>query len=422
VSSIKVTGGVRLKGETRIQGSKNAALPVIAASLLNKGVTVLRNCPKILDVYHMINVLEELGCKASWEGNSLVIDTADVKSAKVSESSVRKMRSSILFLGALIGRCHEVSIAYPGGCSIGNRPIDFHLDSIRKMNVSLNEENGIINCQTDKITGTDIFLKFPSVGATQNIILAAVLAEGTTRIYNAAREPEVQELCTYLEGAGARLKGKGTSFIEIEGVERLHDVEHTLSPDRIAAGTYMAAVAAAGGDAVLFDVPVHQVEAVIKVLEKTGCKIITGDRHVKISRSKRLFPYDLLKTKPYPGFPTDMQSQLMTVLSIADGKSTIVEEIFDSRFQNAEELRKMGADILLRNEKTAVITGVAKLKGAEVKARDLRAGAAMVIAGLAAEGETTVNDAVIIERGYEDICRDLGNLGANIHYCGDDAG
>jgi EPSP synthase (3-phosphoshikimate 1-carboxyvinyltransferase). len=270
MSSIRVNGGGRLKGELKIQGSKNAALPIIAATILNKGITVLKNCPKILDVYHMIKILKELGCSADWDNNTLIIDTRELTSAKVSESSVRKMRSSILFLGALLGRCHEVSIAYPGGCSIGKRPIDFHLDSIKKMNVSqefLGEDKDIIYCRTDKIVGTDIFLKFPSVGATQNVILTAVLSEGVTRIFNAAREPEVLELCNFLVEAGARICGKGTAFIEIEGVKRLHDVEFTLPPDRIVTGTYMAAVAAAGGDVILRNSPVHHIDSVIRVLK-----------------------------------------------------------------------------------------------------------------------------------------------------------
>ncbi|TAH64881.1 MAG: UDP-N-acetylglucosamine 1-carboxyvinyltransferase [Anaerolineaceae bacterium] len=423
MSSINVIGGGRLKGETKIQGSKNAALPIIAATVLNKGITILRNCPRILDVFHMINVLKELGCLATWEGNTLIMDTSNVTSTKVSESSVQKMRSSILFLGALLGRYHEVSIAYPGGCSIGNRPIDYHLDSIKKMNVNqefLGEDKGIIHCNTDKIIGTDIFLKFPSVGATQNVILTAVLAKGVTRIFNAAREPEVMELCNFLMEAGARICGKGTSYIEIEGVGNLHDVEYTLSPDRIVAGTYMAAVAAAGGDVVLLDTPVGQIESVIKVLEKIGCKIKTSDEYIKICCNRKPLPYDMLKTQPYPGFPTDMQSQLMTVLSLSDGKSTIIEEIFESRYQNAYELKKMGAKITIEKaQKKAVISGVKHLEGAKVIAHDLRAGAALVIAGIAAQGATIVKEATSIERGYEDICRDLNNLGASVRYCSD---
>lgn len=418
MSSIRVIGGSRLKGEIKIQGSKNAALPIIAATVLNQGITVLRNCPRILDVFYMISVLKELGCSVSWENNTLIVDASEITSAKVSEGSVQKMRSSILFLGALVGRCHEVSIAYPGGCSIGKRPIDYHLDSIRKMNVRqefIGDEKDIIHCYTDKIIGTDIFLKFPSVGATQNIILAAVLSEGVTRIFNAAREPEVQELCNFLSMAGAKICGKGTSFIEIEGVKKLHDIEYTLPPDRIVTGTYMAAVAAAGGDVVLENAPVRQIDSVIRVLDKIGCKIRTTDDTVRIRTDRRPLSYDLLRTQPYPGFPTDMQSQLMTVLSLADGKSTIIEEIFESRYQNAFELKKMGADINIV-ERKAIITGVKKLEGAVVKAHDLRSGAALVIAGITAQGTTIVTDTTSIERGYEDICGDLSHIGANVSY------
>lgn len=421
MSSIKVIGGGRLKGEIKVQGSKNAALPIIAATVLNKGITILKNCPKILDVFHMINVLNELGCVTKWDGNTLIVDTTTISSTKVSEASVQKMRSSILFLGALLGRNHEVSIAYPGGCLIGKRPIDFHLDSIKSMNVSqefLGEDKALIHCHTDKIIGTDIFLKFPSVGATQNVVLTAVLSEGVTRIFNAAREPEVLELCSFLVSAGARICGKGTAFIEIEGVSKLHDVEFTLPPDRIVAGTFMTAVAAARGEAVLLDTPIRQIESIIRVLDKIGCKINTTDEYLKISCNRRPLPYDILKTQPYPGFPTDMQSQLMTVLCLADGNSTIIEEIFESRFQNVNELRKMGANIT-ETKNQAFISGITHLEGAQVKAHDLRAGAALVIAGIVAQGETIVREATNIERGYEDICRDLNSLGANVRYCSD---
>jgi UDP-N-acetylglucosamine 1-carboxyvinyltransferase len=421
MSSIAVVGGKQLKGEVRIQGSKNAALPIIAATILNKGTTVLKNCPKILDVFHMIKVLEEIGCKAVWEGNTLIVDTTTVRVCAVSEGAVRKMRSSVLFLGALLGRCHQATIAYPGGCSIGKRPIDYHLNALRKMNITQEfwgEDDSIIHCYTDKIIGDDIFLEFPSVGATQNAILAAVLSEGVTRIYNAAREPEVYELCKYLVEAGARICGKGTAFIEVEGVRQLHDVEYTLPPDRIVAGTYMTAVAAARGEAVLRDTPVRQIESIIRYLRKIGCSISTDGYHLKIISQERPQPIELLKTQPYPGFPTDMQSQFMTVLSLADGISTIQEEIFESRYQNVSELKKMGASISLEAQsKRAVISGVGQLQGAVVEAHDLRGGAALVIAGLAANGSTVIRKATCIERGYEDICRDFSLLGANIRYC-----
>jgi UDP-N-acetylglucosamine 1-carboxyvinyltransferase len=421
MSSIEVIGGEQLKGELKIQGSKNAALPVIAATILNKGLTVLRNCPKILDVYHMVNILQELGCSTSWEDNNLIVDSRNAFSTSVSEESVTKMRSSILFLGALLGRHHEVTIAYPGGCSIGKRPIDYHLDAIKKMNVVqefTGEHDNMIHCYSDKIIGNNILLKFPSVGATQNVILTAVLSEGTTRISNAAREPEVTEVCNYLNKAGAKITGMGSSCITIEGVRELHDVEFRLSSDRIVAGTYMTAVAAAKGNAILIDAPTDHLASTIRVLQKTGCRIDTMNDMLRISNYHRLKPVKQLKTQPYPGFPTDMQSQLMSILCLADGESTIIEEIFESRYQNLEDLRKMGAIISLEEkENKAIITGVNHLNGAVVKAHDLRGGAALVIAGLAAEGTTVIRDATCIERGYEDICRDLAELGAMIRYC-----
>jgi len=423
MSSIEVIGGEQLKGELKIQGSKNAALPVIAATILNKGISVLKNCPKILDVFHMVKILEDLGCSVSWEDNTLIVDSSKAYMTHVSEEAVRKMRSSILYLGSVLGRFHEVTIAYPGGCSIGERPIDYHLNAIRKLNVTqefLNDDEKLMHCYTDKIVGNDIFLEFPSVGATQNIILTAVYAEGTTRIYNAAREPEVVELCNYLIEAGARICGKGTAFIEIEGVKKLHDVEYKLPPDRIVAGTYMSAVAAAGGKVILEDVPIRHMESTIRVLRKTGCLIDTDENRVKITAPARPYAISLIRTQPYPGFPTDMQSQLMSVLCKADGVSTIHEQIFESRYQNVNELKKMGARIEVDPQSNkAQITGVKQMYGALVQAHDLRGGAALVIAGLAAEGTTIVAEADNIERGYEDICRDLTAIGARVRYCSD---
>ncbi|HWT75925.1 MAG TPA: UDP-N-acetylglucosamine 1-carboxyvinyltransferase [Mobilitalea sp.] len=425
MSSIKVIGGKQLKGELKIQGSKNAALPIIAATILNKGITILKNCPKILDVFHMIKILDELGCNAAWEGNTLYVDAAKVSYTTVSEEYVSKMRSSILFLGSILGRCHEVTIAYPGGCSIGKRPINYHLNAIKKMNVIQEfqgPEDNIIHCCTNEIIGNDVFLEFPSVGATQNVILAAVLSKGTTRIFNAAREPEITELCNYLIKAGAKINGKGSAYIEVEGVLKLHDVEFTLSPDRIVAGTYMTAIAAANGDAVFLDTPTEDIDSTIRILRRTGCIIDAYVDHVRIRSKRRPEPIELLKTQPYPGFPTDMQSQMMTVLSIADGRSTIVEEIFESRYQNVDELRKMGAMISLEAVgNKAIISGIKKLTGAVVEAHDLRGGAALVVAGLAAEGTTIIREATCIERGYEDICRDLSVFGADICYCSENA-
>jgi UDP-N-acetylglucosamine 1-carboxyvinyltransferase len=425
MSSIKVVGGYRLSGELKIQGSKNAALPIIAATILNEGTTILKNCPKILDVFHMIKILEELGCKTNWDENTLFVDSKTIHDPVVSEDFVQKMRSSILYLGVLLGRCHEVTIAYPGGCSIGKRPIDYHLNAIGKMNVVqefLGEDGNIIHCYTNDMIGNNIFLGFPSVGATQNVILAAVLSKGITRIYNAAREPEVTELCNYLITAGARIHGRNTAFIEVEGVQKLHDVVYTLSADRIVAGTYMAGIAAAYGDAVLTSAHGNELNAVTGILQRIGCRLDVTDSHIRIRNKRRLLPVELLRTQPYPGFPTDMQSQMMSVLCRADGESTILEEIFESRYQNVGELQKMGAKISLEAATNkVVINGVKQLHGAVVEAHDLRGGAALVIAGLMAEGTTIVKQATSIERGYEDICRDLTALGAHIKYCGENA-
>ncbi|MDF2510853.1 MAG: murA2 [Herbinix sp.] len=420
MSSIEIIGGKQLKGELKIQGSKNAALPVVAATILNKGISKLKNCPRILDVFHMVKILEELGCKTSWEENTLIVDSSMADNTHVSEDSVRKMRSSILFLGAILGRFHEVTIAYPGGCAIGKRPIDYHLNAIKKMNVTeefLQEDGSMIHCYSDRIIGTDIFLEFPSVGATQNIVLTAVLATGITRIYNAAREPEITEVCNYLIEAGARIRGLGSAYLEIEGVKELKDVEFSLSTDRIVAGTYMAAVAAVRGDVLFTHTPIRHLDSTLHVLNKTGCKIEVNGDNVRVRNFGRPLPLGELKTKPYPGFPTDMQSQLMTVLALADGKSTILEEIFESRYQNVDDLIRMGAEIKLLDSNAAEITGVDRLHGAVVHAHDLRGGAALIIAGLTAEGTTIVHDATYIERGYEDICRDFLSLGANIRYC-----
>jgi UDP-N-acetylglucosamine 1-carboxyvinyltransferase len=422
MSRIEVIGGEQLKGELKIQGSKNAALPIIAATILNKGITILKNCPKILDVNHMVNILERLGCIVTWDKNTLIVNSKNASITRVPDDSVCKMRSSVLFLGAILGRFHEVTIAYPGGCSIGKRPINYHLDAIKRMNVKqefLGEDEDIIHCYSDKIIGSDIFFERSSVGATQNAILTAVLSEGITKIYNAAKEPEVTELCNYLVRAGAKIYGEGTSYIEVIGVKKLHDVVFTLSPDRIVAGTYMAAVAATQGNVIFHNAPSRHLEATITVLRKIGCHIDVDDDKIRIENHSRPKPINII-TEPYPSFPTDMQSQLMSILCLADGVSIVVENIFESRFQNADELEKMGARVEVDEEgKIAVITGVKTLSGAQLYAHDLRGGAALIIAALAAKGTSVIYGTDYIERGYEDIGRDLNTLGAKIKYhCG----
>lgn len=418
MASIQIVGGKKLNGEVNIQGSKNAVLPILAATVLVNGISKLNHCPKILDVYHMINILEALGCLVKWEGSSIIVDTTTLYTSTVPEDLVKKMRSSIILMGALLGRTKTAIVSYPGGCSIGARPIDYHLHAFAKMNISLKEEDGLIYCDTDDIIGTDIFLEFPSVGATENVILAAVLAKGKTVIYNAAKEPEINELCNFLNAAGADIVGVGSDKIEILGVESLHDVEYTTASDRIVAGTYLAAVAGVGGEVVLRDINSSCLEGIILVLREIGSDIICGDDYIKISSHGRPKPIPIIRTMPFPGFPTDMQSQMMSVFMMATGTSKIVEGIFEGRFQNVKEQLKFGADIQI-NGREATICGVPELHGADVYASELRGGAALIIAGLMAKGKTNVHNPIHIQRGYEDICRDLRNLGADISFTSD---
>lgn len=410
---IEIVGGKQLSGEVNIQGSKNTVLPILAATLLIKGITKLNHCPKILDVEHMIEILIEIGCKVTWEGSSILVDTRGLSTDIVPTELVKKMRSSIILMGALLGRTHRAIISYPGGCTIGARPINFHLDAFRKMNVVLEEEDGLIKCHTDRVKGADIMLPSPSVGATENVILAGVLGLGKTRIFNAAREPEILELCKFLNSAGARIYGAGTSRIEIEGVMSLRQTEYTAPSDRIVAGTYLAAVAGTGGEAVLRGIGCGSLYVVIQTLKQMGSSIKCTQDSISIRSDGTVKAVPEIITAPYPGFPTDMQSQIMSVLMKASGSSKIVEEIFEGRYQNVPEQARFGAQICLQ-DRVAYITGVPVLKASEVSAGELRGGAALVIAGLMAEGRTIVKNPYHIQRGYEDICRDLRALGAEI--------
>ncbi|BCN31551.1 UDP-N-acetylglucosamine 1-carboxyvinyltransferase [Anaeromicropila herbilytica] len=413
MSTIEIIGGKHLYGEVSIQGSKNAVLPILAASLLNKGVTKLNNCPKILDVINMIKILEHLGALIIWDLDSLIIDTSNLTTTVVPEQYVKEMRSSIIVLGSLLARQKEVTITYPGGCSIGARPIDLHLSALKQLGVEVLEEDDNLICKAEKIVGTEITLEFPSVGATENTLLAAVLAEGVTTIKNAAKEPEIVELCCFLNSLGAKITGIGKDEIIVQGVEKLHDTTYTLIADRIVAGTYLAAVQGAGGKVTLRDIDDSQLGAILSILRTTGSRITSGNDFIQIKANRRPKAADIIRTKPYPYFPTDMQSQMLSVLSLAKGTSIMIENIFEARYKTVHELIKMGADITVEG-KVAIIKGVKKLYGANVNASDLRGGAGLVIAGLMAEGLTVVNNPIYIERGYEDICRDLAILSADV--------
>lgn len=413
MACIHIQGGHSLGGEIFVQGAKNAALPIMAAAVLNRGVTRLYRCPKIRDVEYMIRILEHLGVGARWEEEGLTLDAAHIKTAAISALDAGTMRSSIILLGALLGRGQEVTMPYPGGCTIGARPINWHIEALKKMNVQIDSEEDGLHCRTERIVGTDMRLSYPSVGVTENVILAAVLAEGVTVIRGAAKEPEITDLCAFLNGAGAKISGAGSDKICIEGVKRLHDMEYHIMADRIAAGTYMAAAAAAGGSIVLRGIGIEPVQAVADVLAESGCGLIIYEESIKIVAPSLLLAVRHIETQPHPGFPTDMQSQMMACMCGAYGDSCITEHIFENRYKAVPELVKMGADIRIEG-RSAWIHGPCRMKGCHVQAKDLRGGAALVIAGLAADGETIIHGSMHIDRGYTDICGDLRQLGAQI--------
>ena len=413
MSSFIIEGGKKLKGEVRISGSKNASLPIIAASILNGGKTTLYNVPNIHDTQITLKILKKLGCKIKKNKEKIEINSMYITQNEISENLMREMRSTVILAGALIGRFKEATFSYPGGCDIGARPIDLHLKAFKKLGINIEEEYGFIRCSCDKIIGTNIDLDFPSVGATENIILASVLAEGKTTITNAAREPEIVDLVKMLKKMGAKISGEGTNIIEINGVKKLEDVKYRIMPDRIEAGTFLCAGAITGGNIKIINaIPEHLVPIISK-LEEANCKIEVEDNIIIIDAPQRLKAIEI-KTMPYPGFPTDLQSIFGTVLSVAKGTSIITENIFENRFRYLAELKRMGAKIKQENN-VAIISGVKRLSGTAVQSTDLRGGAAMVLAGLEAKGITKVSNIEYILRGYEDIDKKLNKLGANIY-------
>lgn len=415
MSTLQIQGGYPLRGEIKVQGSKNAVLPIMAASLLHKGVSVIENVPYIDDVHSMREILEELGAKTKLEQHCLSIDASQLSTTSIPLKTVQKMRSSITILGALLGRANEAVTYYPGGCSIGKRPIDLHLSGLEKLGASVEVEGIKIHASAARLSGAEVSLIFPSVGATENIILAAVKAEGMTVIHGAAKEPEVVEMCCFLRRMGAKIQGDGTDTVAVFGGAPLHDVVYRVSGDRIVAGTYLAATAAAGGEVTVAEISPEFMSGMVKELVYAGCSVSQRMDSITISAPKRLRAIPYIKTAPYPGFPTDMQSQFMAALISAEGVSVLEETIFEDRFKTAFELQKMGADIRLEGG-TAVITGVKRLQGADVTAKDLRGGAALVVAALSAEGESRIDGCEYIQRGYEAIDRDLVLLGGRIRW------
>lgn len=409
----KIEGGYVLKGEIDVNGSKNAILPILAATVLNEKESILHNCPRISDLIVTEEILKNIGCNVKREGKTLIIDSSKAQGYLLDNTMVEKMRSSILFLGSILSRFGEAQIGYPGGCAIGERPIDLHIQAMKKMGVEIKEEDGILQCKAKKLRGTTVNLIFPSVGATENIMLLAVKATGKTTIYNAAREPEIVDLQNYLKKAGAKIQGAGTDTIIIEGVNELNDVEYNIMPDRIEAGTFLCAAAITKGELFLKNINPNDMRQILLQLLATGCMIKEYKNEIFLKAPKRLHAIHKIYTQPYPGFPTDMQPQLMSLLTLAKGTSIIIETVFESRFKHIVDLCQMGAKIDCEG-RIAIINGVSKIKGACVASKDLRGGAALIIAGLAAEGETTVCCSEYVERGYESIEKSFLNLGAKI--------
>lgn len=413
MASIIIKGGNKLNGEVKISGSKNASLPIIAASILNGKKTTLFNVPNIHDTQVTLKILGYLGCKVYKNHDRIEINSKYIDKMEIPENLMREMRSTVILAGALLGRFREVTFSYPGGCDIGARPIDLHLKSFKKLGINIAEEYGFIRCSCDKIVGANIDLDFPSVGATENIILASVFAQGKTSITNAAREPEIVDLVNILNKMGAKISGEGTNVIEIEGVTKLHEVKYRVMPDRIEAGTFLCAGAMAGGKIKITNARTEQLIPIISKLEEAGCQIEKDNTSVTLQAPKRLKAIEI-KTMPYPGFPTDMQSIFGSMLSFAKGTSIITENIFENRFKYLQELKRMGAKSKQEGN-VAIITGVKMLTGAKVKSTDLRGGAAMVLAGLKAKGITEVTNIEYILRGYEGLEVKLRKLGADIN-------
>lgn len=408
-----INGGNRLEGEICIPGAKNAVLPILAATIISGKTSVISNIPDLKDVRVMIDILKSLGVKMKREKDTLVVDSKDIDNVNLPENLVREMRSSIILMGALLSRTGELKVSYPGGCEIGPRPIDLHLKSLRQLGAKIEESHGFLHCKAENLKGCEIQLDYPSVGATENIMLAAVKAKGLTTIRNAAREPEIMDLQDYLNKIGARVMGAGTSVIRIEGVEEFQSCKHRIIPDRIVAGTFMVATAITKGEVLIKDIVVDHIQSIIAKLRETGTIVLCNSHRIKVIGKEIIDPIEMLKTLPFPGFPTDMQAQFMTLLSIANGTSIINETIFENRFKHSEELMKMGGNIKTLG-RVAVIKGVNNLTGAKVLAKDLRGGAALVLAGLIAQGATEVEGIEHIDRGYDNFHIDLQELGANI--------
>lgn len=410
-----VNGGRKLEGELRVHGAKNSALPLLSAAVLAHGETVLHNCPMLTDVDAACRILTHIGCKCRRSGDTVTVDATNVFGSEIPDNMMREMRSSIVFLGAMLGRMGKCKLSFPGGCELGARPIDLHLSALRQMGAEIGEQHGFLDCTAGKgLHGAKIVLSFPSVGATENILFAAATAKGTTEIHNAAREPEISDLSEYLNKCGAKVFGAGESVITIDGVERLEPCEHSVIPDRIAAGTYLCAAAITHGEIILTHCRPEHMTGFLQVLESMGMRHYTyGGGKMYITGKKRCTAPPTVRTMPYPGFPTDIQAPFTALCCTAEGTSVFVETIFENRFRHIPELVRLGASIKTEG-RVCVVQGVKQLSGAKVTASELRGGAALVTAALAAEGTSEISGLQYIDRGYESLENALRSIGADI--------
>ena len=408
-----INGGNKLSGTVKVQAAKNSVLPILAATVLTDEKITVCNIPGITDVSNMLKILNCLGCRSTYLGGDVVIDSSCADCYEIPRALAHELRSSVFLLGSVISRFHKAKIAYPGGCDIGLRPVDLHLTGLKRLGVRITEENGYISCECEKLVGNEIMLDCPSVGATENIMLAAVKAEGTTVIKNAAREPEIEDLQRFLNTIGAKVSGAGTGTVVIHGVNRLGGGCYLPISDRIEAGTYLIGTAMCGGEIQLTNTNAELLSSLLHKLSENGCKIRIKDDKIYLKSDRRLISVKSIETQPYPGFPTDLQAQMTALCCISSGNSIVTENLFETRFKYAPELRKMGADITVI-DRSAIVHGVAKLRGATVVAHDLRGGAALVIAALSAEGKSEILDISHIDRGYSGFEYKLRALGADI--------
>ena len=415
LKKILIRGGKKLNGSVKIQGAKNAVLPILSASILTEDKCVIRNCPDLSDVHNTVDIIRFLGHDAVFSDNVITVTHTNPSNNDIPDQMMRKMRSSILFLGAVLNKYKYAKVTLPGGCELGARPIDLHLKAFENLGVTINEHCGYYECIANEIIGNDVYLDFPSVGATENIIILACRCKGITVIHNAAKEPEIIDLQNFLNSAGAKITGAGTDTVYIKGVPKLSGTEYSVMPDRIVTATYLIAGAATGGELTVTDVCTEDLMSVISVLSRCGFSFEFGYDFIKILKSPCVNSVDLIRTMPYPGFPTDVQSVITPLLSIADGTSIISENLFENRFKHISELNRMGADISVM-ERNAVIRGVKKLYGANVTAKDLRGAAGLIVAGLCANGTTIVDGIEYLDRGYDRFVENLNSLGDDIIY------